>query len=387
MFKAATVTFKERFSLRAGRRMGEVLLEKLGRRPDACWLFCTPGDDLQGMLKGIHDVVRTESLVGCTADGEIANTGFSTRSAVLGGISSDSIDFHAAYVENLARDSEEAGEELAKRLPATTAYVQLFSDGLTGNGCAILRGMESILGEYIPISGGTAGDAGRFIRTWQFAGTKLLSDAAVAIGFSGDFKLGTGVRSGWSPVGIPKKVTRAKGNVIYELNHQPALDVYERFLGKHAERLPAVGVEYPLGLVDPAGYILDKDYILLRATMSVNRQEGSITFSGEIPEGSMVRLTCGDHASILEGARSAARCALGELEDQAKPAMVFIYSCMARKIVLGRRTKEEIDLIRREVGEELPILGFYTYGEYCRVACGGPNLLHNETATVSIIGV
>jgi hypothetical protein len=338
------------------------------------------------LFEGIHDTVRTNNIIGCTTDGEISSEGFSTGSAVLAGIASDHIDFHISSVRNLSHDSEKAGRKLAKGLPPTTTYVQLFSDGLTGNGCAILRGMESVLGGYVPISGGTAGDGGEFVRTWQFAGAEVLSDGAVAIGFSGDFRLGTGVRSGWSPVGIAKKVTRASANVVYELNHQPALEVYERFLGKHAERLPAVGVEYPLGLKDESGYVGREDYHLLRATMSVNRQDGSITFSGEIPEGAMVRLTCGDRASILEAAGKAAQLALNEL-GESSPVAVFFYSCMARKIVLGRHTRGEIQRIRQEVGQNIPIWGFYTYGEYCRVTCEGPNLLHNETATVSVIGI
>ena len=170
------------------------------------------------------------------------------------------------------------------------------------------------------------------------------------------------------------------------MNGQAALEVYERFLGKHADKLPAVGVEYPLGLVHKSEGEERGDHHILRATMAVNRKEGSIVFAGEIPEGSMVRLTCGDHASILEAAEQAAMAALAQL-GSCVPAMVFFYSCMARKIVLGRRTREEIDKISQAVGPGLPMVGFYTYGEYCRVTCDGPSLLHNETASVSVIGI
>jgi hypothetical protein len=120
--------------------------------------------------------------------------------------------------------------------------------------------------------------------------------------------------------------------------------------------------------------------------MSVNREDGSITFAGEVPEGAMVSLTCGDTASILEAAQKAAQMALADLGGHS-PAVIFCYSCMARKIVLGRRTHEEIDRIRTAIGPEVPILGFYSYGEYCRIRCGSPTYLHNETATVSVIGV
>ncbi|MBI5248450.1 MAG: FIST C-terminal domain-containing protein [Desulfomonile tiedjei] len=386
MFKAATVSSKEPFSSLSGEQLGNALLGELGRAPSACWLFSTPSQELKELVSGVSRAMGDVDLVGCTTDGEVSMAGLSTGSAVLCGVTTDRIEFHVACVENLHENTEEAGRRLAKQFPSTVRYVQIFSDGLTGNGCAILRGMTSVLGSHVPIAGGTAGDAGAFQKTWQFFASEALSDAVVGIGFSGDFTVGTGVRSGWSPIGIAKRVTRACGNVVHELNGQPALEVYERFLGKHADKLPSVGVEYPLGLVCDGGDHGKEDFHLLRATMSVNRNDGSIVFAGEIPEGSMVRLTCGDHASILGAAEQAAISALGELGNRT-PAMAFFYSCMARKIVLGRRTREEVDRIRLAVGTDLPIVGFYTYGEYCRIKANGPSLLHNETASVSVIGL
>lgn len=365
--------------------MGTALINKLGQKPNACWLFCSPREGLEDLLAGIQDAVDTANLAGCTTDGEISGAGLSSGSAVLAGIVTDRIDFHLSVAENLSQGSESVGKKLARGLPESTLYVQLFSDGITGNGCAILQGISSVLGENLPVSGGTAGDDGKFKRTWQFAGKKILTDAAVAIGFSGDFKLGTGVRSGWMPIGLAIKVTRASGNILYELNGEPALKVFERFLGKHANKLPEIGVEYPLGLVGRWGDVGEEDYCLLRATMSVNRKEGSISFAGEIPEGAMVNLTCGDISSVLQASKKAAQLAMTDLGD-AKAAMIFCYSCMARKIVLGRRTREEIELIREVISPELPIVGFYTYGEYSRVKRNGPSFLHNETATVSVIG-
>ncbi len=386
MFTAATVTSDDNYSLASGRNLAKALQRELGQPPNACWLFCAPKAGLQDLLDGINETVGTRNIVGCTTAGEMSCEGYHKGSAVLGGIASDQIDFTIAYVENLSRNCELAGKQLADKLSPSVQYMQLFTDGISGNGCAILRGISAVFGEDVPIAGGTAGDNGKFHRTWQFAGGKLLTDAAVAIGLSGDFHLGTGVRSGWSPIGLAKKVTRASGNVLYELNGEPALQVYERFLGKHAEKLPAAGVEYPLGLVGSCLDSDNEDYYLLRATMSVDRQEESIRFAGEIPEGAMVHLTCGDSSSILEATSEAARLADGEIGD-IQPQMVFFYSCMARKIILGQRTQEELDRVRRVFGAEVPIIGFYTYGEYCRVGCDSPSLFHNETATVSIIGV
>ena len=387
MIKAETTQSKDSFSRSAGRRMGENLIEKLGLAPDACWLFCSPGEDIESLLKGIVETTGTPNLIGCTTAGEISSDGFSTDSAVLGGMVSDQINFEMVSVTAISQNSEKAGRELAAGFSDSVRYVQLFSDGITGDGSAILRGMTSSFNGNLPVSGGTSGDGGNFLKTYQFLGDEVLSDAAVAIGFCGDFKLGTGVRSGWTPIGLPKKVTRAAGNVLYELNGESALSVYERFLGKHAEQLPAVGVEYPLGIIGQFEDLDGTDHLLLRATMSVDREKGVINFAGEIPEGAMVYLTCGDRNAILDATEAAARTAIEDYGTAANPAVVFFYSCMARKTVLGLRTKEEIERVQRHFSATVPVLGFYTYGEYCRVRRNGPSLLHNETATLAVIGV
>ena len=367
--------------------MGEALVEKLGEMPDASWLFCSPENDLNSLVQGVYEAIGRRPLIGCTTDGEISNEGFSNRSAVLGGVVSDQIGFEMAIVRDISRDNEKAGRDLASVFSDRVRYIQLFSDGLTGDGCAILRGMAAVFKNEIPVSGGTSGDAGKFLKTWQFLGDRVFSDSAVAIGFSGIFQLGTGVSSGWSRIGLPKKVTRATGNILFELNGEPALNVYERFLGKHARKLPGVGVEYPLGLVNQFESADGNEHLLLRATMSVDRKEGSIRFAGEIPEGAMVYLTCGDKTSILDATDKAALQAIEDLGKACPPALVFFYSCMARKTILGLRINEEIERVRACFHPDVPILGFYTYGEYCRLNCNAPSLLHNETATLSVIGV
>lgn len=66
-------------------------------------------------------------------------------------------------------------------------------------------------------------------------------------------------------------------------------------------------------------------------------------------------------------------------------SMIFFYSCMARKILLGSRTGEELERISSVVGRGVPAIGFYTYGEFCPSTNGSLCKLHNETATVTIL--
>lgn len=385
MFKATTVVGKQPYSRAVGQHMGKALVQELGHKPDACWFFCSPGPGLSDLAAGAYEATGSKNFVGCTTDGEISTAGFSTASAVLAGISTDQIRFHVASISNISRDGDSAGKQLALALPGASRHVQVLSDGLTGNGSAIARGMTSVLGTHVPISGGAAGDARQFKQTWQFIGNKILSDSAVAIALSGDFHVGTGVRSGWFPVGIPRKVTRSQGNVVYEFEGEPALAVYRRYLGPLADKLPAVGVQFPFGIVDDSLRLGEEP--ILRAPMALNEQEGSVTFAGEVPQGvTMILTTGGLSESLLEASAEAARRAVNDM-GKSTPAMVFFYSCMARKIVLGPRTGEEISNISAVVGGNVAMTGFYTYGEYCPTKRDSGCQLHNETATVTVIGL
>jgi hypothetical protein len=386
MFRAATVRTYQEFSRSTGRQLGEALQKELHQAPDACWLFCAPLSGMEDLLKGICEGLGSDRIIGCTTSGEISSRGLSINSAVLGGIVTDRIDFEMIAVENLSAGSSAAGRKLASSFSSAPRYLQIFSDGLTGNGCAILRGIADVLGNDLPVTGGAAGDNGEFRQTLQFSRGRIYQDALCGIAFHGDFRLGTGVSSGWAPIGLAKQVTKARGKVVYELNGEPALNVFERFLGQHAEKLPAIGVEYPLGFTMPSQNTNQKKHYVLRATMSVDRKERSITFAGEIPEGALVNLTCGDKPSILAAADTAAKEAKTAIGD-ANPEIIFCYSCMARKIVLGGRTKEEIERIQKGIGDQIPMIGFYSYGEFCPIGAVPCNHLHNETITLSVLGL
>ena len=386
MLRAASIRSYNKFTRTAGRQMGEELRQKLAVAPKACWLFCAPLDGMEDLLKGVCEGAGTDQVIGCSTSGEISSGGLSINSAVLGGIAADCIDFEIVTVQGLGKDSAAAGRQLAESFSSAPRQLHIFSDGLTGNGCAILKGITDVFGGSVPVNGGAAGDNGDFVRTFQFGRDRIYSDAVCGIAFYGDFRLSTGVQSGWAPIGLAKQVTRARGKTVYELNGEPALNVFERFLGQHAEKLPAIGVEYPLGFTRSLEGDDRDNHYLLRATMSVNREERSITFAGEIPEGAMVNMTCGDKPSILEAAETAAQQARSAIGD-ATPKVIFCYSCMARKIVLGRRTEEEIDRVRAEFGRQVPMIGFYSYGEFCPIGPAACNYLHNETITLSVLGV
>ena len=114
--------------------------------------------------------------------------------------------------------------------------------------------------------------------------------------------------------------------------------------------------------------------------MSVDREKGSVTFAAEIPEGAKVKMTMAKASDVVEGARVAAELAMGHMSG--RPDAVLFFSCSARKHVLGRRISREIDAAQAVFGADVPMVGFYAYGEIANCGTAYPQCrFHNETAT------
>jgi hypothetical protein len=390
MLEAYSAVSTKKDADEAGREAMQRAMGGLTGPPDMIWAFGAISYDQQKLLGGIRSAAGEVPLVGCTTDGEVSTDGLTTDSVVVMALRSDHLKFKTVTIDGLSDGSFAAGVKVGKALKGTGCqYLQIFSDGIKGNATRIIEGIKQELGNDIKVAGGTAGDGGVFSCTYQYCNDEPQTDSIVAVGFIGDFHYGTGVKSGWTPFGMAKRVTRSKGNVVYELDGQPALQVYERFLGKYASCLPAVGVEYPLALLGSNGYTDENGTFVCRATVGVNREEGAITFAGDVPEGSLVKMTMGNEQDVIQAANLAAHDAFGELKANCPTAVVkvaFIYSCMARKIVLGSKTNDEIRQVKQVVGDDTPMVGFYTYGEYAPIGEDRVSCFHNETITLTLLG-
>ncbi len=359
-----------------------------GERIIAAMAFVGADHDMSAIASTLREALGDVPIVGCGTDGEIAN-GLAVDSVSLMVLASNNVRAKSVVVEDLRSGSFEAAAQAAKALAAPDARVMiLLPDGLSCNGTAIIKGAQSILGPDFVIGGGTAGDRGRFVKTHQIHGGRVYSGSLVALMLYGppSLEVGYGVMSGWQPIGVARVVTRAVGNVVYEIDGKSALEFYKTFLGDRASQLPAIGVEYPFALVDESGRVGQsstvggEEYLLLRAPMNVNHADGSITFAGEIPQGAKVKMTRAKSEAVIDASRAAATRASKQLSGTADAVMFF--SCMARRLVLGRRTSREIEVARETFGLEAPMIGFYTYGEIANCGDVSPTCrFHNETAT------
>jgi hypothetical protein len=363
--------------------------KELGQKPFAAQVFVGADHDGAAVARTLAEELPGVPVIGCSTDGEISAQGLSVDSVCLVLLASDKITARAAFIGDLSRDSLAAGRELAQRLNGPRSRVLfLLPDGLTGNGSAIIRGALDVLGQDFIIAGGTAGDRGRFQRTFQIINGECVHDALVGmmLDMPSEAEVGFGVMSGWRPMGIAKQVSEAVGNTVLRIEGQTALEVYGSFLGDKVSQLPAIGVEYPFALVDESGLVDERgirageEYILLRAPMTVNHATGAIGFAAEIPQGAKIKMTRAKTEEVIAAAAEAAKRAMKRLSGA--PDVVFFFSCMARKVVLGRRTDREIKAAQEVFGAGVPMVGFYTYGEIANCGESRPMCrFHNETAT------
>ena len=280
-----------------------------------------------------------------------------------------------------ASESESVGEALARALPREgLRHVLIFAEGLQVNGTALSRGLSQALPSGVTVTGGLAADGDRFQSTVIGLDDVPASNRVVAVGLYGrSLRLGTGSFGGWEPFGIDRRITRASGNTLFELDGRPALALYKELLGPLGYALPASGLLFPLKVRashDAPGVI--------RTILGIDEEAGSLTFAGDVPEGSLARLVRTDLDQLIRAAGTAAartEVAAGTRGD----LLVLAVSCIGRKLLLQRRVDEELSSVVSVVGPQARIAGFYSYGELAPSGPDAPCELHNQTMTLTTI--
>jgi hypothetical protein len=322
-------------------------------------------------------------VVGCSTAGEIHGTQIHDGSVSVAVASFDKtrLGYAQASVESAA-GSRAAGEALARSLvgPELRAVLVL-SDGLNVNGTELVGGLNAVLPDGVVVTGGLAGDGDRFKRTWVIAEGGARSNVVTAVGFYGDdVRVGHGSKGGWDIFGPERLVTRSEGNVLFELDGRPALELYKSYLGDRAAGLPATGLLFPLSLRSND----DKDQKrLVRTILAVDEATQSLTFAGDIPTGSRAQLMRANFDRLVEGAADAA-IMTGAADDAQGPVLSVAISCVGRRLVLGERTEEEIEATLDALPPGAQQVGFYSYGELSPFASGRCDL-HNQTMTLTTI--
>lgn len=324
-------------------------------------------------------------VAGCSTAGEIDHRGPQDQAAVVTAVHFDGARAQAATTDlGGMADSHAAGVRLARQLEQHGLQaVLVFGQGVDINASAWVEGMTEVLGRDMPIVGGLAGDGGAFVTTWTLGPQGASSRALVAVGLYGDtLRVGYGSFGGWQPFGPVRRVTRCEGNVLHELDGEPALSVYKRYLGDYARDLPASGLLFPFAMLNDDRQPLG----LIRTILGIDEQQGSLTLAGEITQGGNLKLMHASTEALVNGAGSAAQMAANLAPPApARPALAVLVSCVGRKLVMGDRVDEEVEAVSEILGPGTVLTGFYSYGEISPFAPAGACKLHNQTMTITTL--
>jgi hypothetical protein len=321
-------------------------------------------------------------LLGCSTGGEIHGSDVLDESLSVTSLSFDRTHLRSAEaIVDTAADSFKAGQEIGNNLAAPDLKtIFVLSDGTRVNGSELVRGIRACTGNKVVITGGLAGDGPRFGTTYVGLNGTPTPGRVAAVGFYGDaIAVGHGSAGGWDVFGPERSITRSKGNVLYELDGKPALDLYKHYLGEDAERLPGSALLFPLKVYPPHC----PDEALTRTIVAVSESERTMTFAGDMPEGFSAQLMRGNFDRLVEGAGDAAhQAALAQSGDQ----VAILVSCIGRKLLLGQRICEEVEAVQDVFGKKTALTGFYSYGEVSPHAATHCAELHNQTMTITVFG-
>jgi len=258
------------------------------------------------------------------------------------------------------------------------AGIFLVSDGHLVNGSELVDGLNNANVNNLPITGGLAGDNALFSKTLTGLNDMPKEGNVIGVGFYGKhFLMGHEQWGGWDEFGRERTITRSENNVLYEIDGQSALVLYKEYLGVYADKLPGSGLLFPLSIL-----IENKKGKIVRTILGINEHENSMTFAGNMPVGSKVRLMKANFDKLIEGVHTAASASVAQINNN-RPQLSIVISCVGRKLILKERVVEEVEAACAQLGTDVTITGFYSNGEICPLAAGAPCELLNQTVTIS----
>ena len=345
--------------------------------------FCAPEffNNTAPLLE-LKKAYPTSKIAGCSTAGEIYGDTINDHSisVAVAKFEKSKVKIITEQINDVGQ-SQIIGKNLTKALKSDDLKgIIVLSDGLLVNGSALVEGLKEDLDPKVVITGGLAGDGNDFKHTWLLQNDKPVYNCITAIGLYGnDIEIGYGSKAGWDIFGPEKLITRSQGNILYEIDGEPALAVYKKYLGDRAKDLPASGLLFPLSIRESTA---SKNKVV-RTILAIDENNQSMTFAGNIPQGWYAQLMKANFDRLIEAASIASKLATSEIYMPQNTLNLAI-SCVGRRLVLGERTVEEVEASLEHLGENPSMIGFYSYGEISPSGLASCDL-HNQTMTLTTI--
>jgi hypothetical protein len=308
---------------------------------------------------------------------------FTEQDAENTGIAVLLLDINPAYFKIVFKDNGEgSGYEIGCHIGETG--IKTFANPAfiisTANyripGALIIQGMVEKAGANATIIGGKAGD----LITMEgivFTNNQSSDNGIVSLIFDQDKMTLKGMAaSGWKPAGTEKKITHCIGPWIYTIDDQPAFDVVKKFLGtdiledKNKEGIVKLSIIYPLQLYREGG----SPYML--PILFANTEDNSVMLAEAVPEGSLFRFSMPPDFDVIDMVIKSSMEV--KEKEMAEADALVVFSCIGRLGSLGPMASKEVVGLAETWNS--PMIGYYSLGEFGRVA-NGKTEFHGTTVS------
>ena len=370
---------------------------QLQRQKDKEWQYLSENVSLKSPLVLVfgnryllEDAAIYEEVRSLFPDGHLI-FGSSSGEIVAGAVNDEHITITAIEFEKTRfevqttsiieahNDSEQAGRTVVDKLSKEgLKHIFVISEGSSVNGSALTKGMQEA-GPEVLITGGLCGDDARFERTLASYNQQPKEGEIIVIGFYGEtFEASFSIYGGWTPFGPERLITKSEGNVLYEIDGKPALDLYKRYLGDKAAELPGSALIYPLNVKSQ-----ENEQSFVRTILNIDEEQNAMILAGDVPEKATVQLMMTNMDNIAIASETAASRAMEGRKTP--PELALLISCIGRKLVLDQRVEEEVEEVMSVIGNDTTIAGMYSYGEIAPFYGEQSCKLHNQTMTITLI--
>jgi len=322
---------------------------------------------IKELVTTIRKLLPSVFIIGATTDGEILDTSVLEHSTVLSFTLFETTTIQTYYTTQTS--SQDAALDLIAQIdkPNEAKVAISFTGNLNINADLFLE-QFNIKMPQLTVAGGLAGDYSKFKNTYVFTSDNLENNFAVmAVLYNPNLTVHTLYHFGWEVIGREFIVTKAVGNRVYSIDNQTPVELYGKYLGHTiCRQLPKTGIEFPL--------IVQRDGKAVARAVIDKKEDDSLVFAGNIYEGERVTFGYGNIKHIIANEYYRAL-------DNIPIESIFVYSCMARKRLLG----ESIALELTALTNITSISGFFTYGEFYSDQKSLKKTLLNETMTMLVL--
>jgi len=350
--------------------------------PQAGLLVATFDSFDPSLVAAVRDAFPGCAVMGSTSSAEMSSTsGFLEDSVSLALFASDDIDVTAGLGLGLDRDIDGACRaaiaEARSKTDQDPKVCVVFADAGIVDPQRTLDALAGALPDGVVVVGGGSAwhDLSSGAPSWQFCNERVTSEGVAVLLFSGPVAHSIAVATGWRSLGASGVVTRCAPRQIDEIDGRPAMEFLARYLD----------VTGPAALGNPlAVREVGANETYLRAVTGSDAASGALSLYGSIPVGSTVQLTTATTEDILSGTLQSLAEAVADFPTESRPEAALVFSCVARRMLLGSRASSEVELARTELGRSVALAGLYCYGEIGPVS-GMPSSRYFNTTFVTLL--